>query len=151
MNVARLFLISLILIFSSQYVHASDSSLAAWYGMYEYQGTGGHTVGGSPIWLDAVLTISPSGSCKISEDGYQIEKRIICTVSKNGNGVDILFKSFADGKTENVYGIVVYKPNERLFSLFPKDKTILTDWGSIKPDIVKKNRGVFFKRKTQKK
>ena len=77
--------------------------------------------------------------------------RIICSVSKNRNGIDILFKSFVDGNIENEYGIVEYKPNERLFSLFPKGKTILTDWGSLKPDFVKKNRGVFFERKMQKK
>ena len=100
--------------------------------------------------LDAALTVSPSGSCKISEDGYQLEERIICSISKNGNGINILFKSFADGKVENEYGVVVYKPNERLFSLFPKGKTILTDWGSLKLDIVNKNHGIYFKRNSVK-
>jgi hypothetical protein len=148
----RLKLLSIYFIFLSTFVNAKtlvNSNTQTWNGVYEYKTYAGRTAGGPPIMYNAVLTISPSGECKISEDGFQTFSRIKCTITKNDKGIDILFKGYL---RENISDLG-YKPGERLFSLFQdgKGKEVITDWGSlINEDFVKKKRGVFFKRKGKK-
>lgn len=149
MNVYVLLVIALIA-FPSHLAQASmDNIFSIWHGTYIHSGYGGTTAGGSPIIINTVLTITSTGGCQISRDGFQTMERIYCSVSKVDSGINILFKSYSDGKIENEYGTISYKPNEKLFSLHPigQSELITTVWGSLKPDFIQKKRGVFFKRK----
>jgi hypothetical protein len=150
MKAFKTFLVLLISLLFMSCAQAADNTFTAWHGTYNYSGSGGREAAGIAVFLDITLTISSSGDCKINREGYQIMDSMVCSVSKNYDGIDILFKSYPGGKTENMYGVAVYKPGERLFSLFPKNggKTLITDWGRLKPEgYAKKSRGVFFKRK----
>lgn len=150
MKKANMLVVILLMIFTVSCAQATDKVFKDWQGTYNYSGYGGREAGGIAVFLEISLKISSSGDCKISREGYQIMDSMVCTLSKKNNGIDILFKSYPGGKTENEYGVAVYKRGERLFSLIPESNRniLLTDWGRLKPKgYAKRNRGVYFKRK----
>lgn len=151
MRVIRILILFITLITTTSMAQAAFSTLTTWQGVYVYHGYGGHTEGGSPITLDMTLTISPTGDCKLEREGFQRNDEIICSTVWKDNAVDIVFKSYPGGKIENEYGIAVYKPGERLFSLYPKGKRdgLITVWGRLKPGFEKKH-GHFFQRAKKK-
>lgn len=91
-----------------------------WYGQYDYSAEGGHTAGGSPIWMDITLIVDKQGSkdiCQISADGYQTYDRLLCTVMIGKGRLDLQFKSYEDGAILSPIGVEVFKVGETLFSL----------------------------------
>jgi len=142
-------LIAMFIVFSVFCAQAADTSISTWQGTYNFSGSGGREAGGIATFLEIKLALSSSGGCEIIREGYQVQDSMVCSVSKNKDGIDILFKSYPDGKTQNEYGVAVYKSGDRLFSLFPKGngKTLITDWGKLKPEgYVKKKKYIYFKR-----
>lgn len=127
---------------------AEGTTPQGWQGTYSYCGYGGSTTGGSQIIIDTVLNIAPAGGCNITQEGFQAMTGIICSVLKNKSGIDVLFETYANGRIENEYGVILYRPKELLFSLraSENDENIVTTWGTLKPDFVKENEGIFFKR-----
>jgi hypothetical protein len=147
MRTISLLMLCAVLILSCD-AHAASNVVTEWQGTYVYHGNGGKTVGGSPVLLDIALTITRSGDCRLTREGFQRDDELICFISKNNKGIDVLFKSYPDGKIENEYGVTVYKLGVRLFSLFPgiKKGELTTEWGKLKPSFEKIKRGAYFKR-----
>jgi hypothetical protein len=122
----------------------SSETIIKWNGNYSFSSNAGHTVGGSFISYRLKLMLSPSGSCKLEEDEFQLVSRIDCEVSQSGNGIDIIFKNFSKN---NIYGSE-YKPGDKLFSLYPKGKSLITVWKNLYPeDFAKHKKGIYIKRK----
>lgn len=119
----------------------TSAATGPWDGEYQFAGLGGETGGGSPIMMDITLTIKKSGSdgyCFLYADGFQTTDRIVCSLTDNGNKLEVKFKSYEDGKILNGHNVAVYKVGEILFVLEKKegkDKKIryIPHWASYVP------------------
>jgi hypothetical protein len=127
-------LISVFLLLQYGVVWATEVSGTTWIGEYEYQVSLGHTVGGDPILLDMKLTIGKEGQCEFVQQGYQTDDDVICKISVAPNGINILFEKFSNGEIAYPSGVVIYRPGEVLFSLSKSKNHLITKWGGIKPD-----------------
>jgi hypothetical protein len=125
---------------------AEDRSVDGfWTGNYTYASS--VSDGTQPIITDMELKISRDDHCTLSWEGFQTDQKIICAVQKDksADGIAILFVSYADGSLKNEYGVEIYQPKERLFSLVKSDgKEITTIWSNVyRPDRANK-AGRFF-------
>jgi len=136
-----------ILTASAAVTHAGATTF--WQGKFVYQSQDGYDGGGTPstgnpIILVMTLTLG-AGSCVVSQEGYQTDETDMCVAVPGADGIDIDFKSFANGSLVNQYGVAIYHPGERLFSLHTgKDGQVTTNWGSLKPDFVTAASGSYF-------
>lgn len=110
----------------------SPAAPRIWWGDYRYVWNGGRTAGGSGVVVTYDLHLAADG-CRISARGYQTDQTIRCTAVPRAGVLDIVFRSFGDGALRNQYGVAVYRPGERLFSLSNRRGTIWTGWGSYSP------------------
>ena len=104
-----------------------------WDGTYTYESTSGNTVGGSPISLKYVLTVSEK-DCFLSIDGFQTMDRIKCKADAEDSTLHIRFKSYENGATANEFGVQIYKIDQILFDLMMHGHNITTTWKAEKPD-----------------
>lgn len=119
-----------------------------WTGDYTYSHA--FSDGIQPVITDIKLTITRDDHCTLSWEGFQTDENIICTIQKDKSedGITILFVSYHDGSLKNQYGVEIYKPKERLFSLLRSEgKKIITVWSNVyRPDRVNKAGRFFVKR-----
>jgi hypothetical protein len=109
--------------------------IGVWSGEYQYEAYLGKTASQTPVIMNYVLTLGMNNICRLNIQGYQVDNQIICgTIEEGHDDIHITFKSFADGSLKNPYGIAVYQPDEKLFSLNKKDGELETTWHAIKPD-----------------
>jgi hypothetical protein len=117
-----------------------------WSGRYVYTFGAGKNVAGTAMVVTYTLTLTGS-SCRFSAEGYQTDETILCSARPVPTGVDVAFKSYADGKTTDKYGNAVYSPGDPLFSLEKAGGKILTHWkGYPLPDEKPHPKGVYFTR-----
>lgn len=128
---------------------AEDRSVDGfWIGDYTYFKS--FSDGIQPIITDMKLKITRDGRCTLSWEGFQTDEHITCAVQKDNSedGIAVLFISYADGSLKNQYGLEIYKPKERLFSLVKSDgKKITTVWSNVyRPDKANQVGQFFVKR-----
>jgi hypothetical protein len=121
---------------SSLVVVALLSTTAAWAaspwdGAYLFEQPIGPGAGGLQLFVNHKLTIGPEGGpngCRIEADGFQTNERLLCKATPNGDKLDVMFASYADGKQVNAHGVKIYQPNQKLFTLGHKGNAVTTDW-----------------------
>ncbi|HRH76781.1 MAG TPA: DUF5991 domain-containing protein [Cellvibrionaceae bacterium] len=138
MNINRFLQFSLLLQLSACTLAAPLS------GNYKYESSAGATVAQESTSVTYTLTIAPD-KCSLVAVGFQADEKIRCKAVEEKNATAIKFVSYDDGAVLNAYGVEIYKKESTLFSLQEQDKKLITRWGSLTPDGVKKSSGVFFK------
>jgi hypothetical protein len=120
----------------------------SWQGSYEYSGS--FFDGIQSVISDITLTIGADGSCSLLWEGFQRDENLVCAIVKSAqqaDGVDVEFLSYPDGKLENAFGVAVYHPKERLFSLIKKgDGKLITVWSAKYQPPKTKKSGLFFEK-----
>lgn len=115
-------------------VACAKEPINVWSGEYQYEAFLGKTASQTPVIVNYVLVMGKDNICQLNIQGYQVDKQIICGTIAEDHNMHVTFKSYADGSLTNPYGISVYKPDEKLFSLSKKDGELVTTWHAIKPD-----------------
>ena len=110
-----------------------EHEMAQWNGVYKYDAMLGENVAEDKIIIEYELVLK-DGDCKLSVQGYQTDETLLCTVEEHGVDLNIKFNSYADGSTENIYGVAIYPPNSTLFQLTSTPDSLITTWGSLLPD-----------------
>ncbi|WP_156882710.1 DUF5991 domain-containing protein [Pseudomonas sp. CF161] len=105
------------------------ASLSNWRGEYLYKES--FYDGKQSVITEIKLSISNDGNCRITWNGFQTNKDIICTASigERKNEINIDFFRFSSGTVENEYGINQYSENERLVTLKNEHHQIRAVWG----------------------
>ncbi|MES3154071.1 DUF5991 domain-containing protein [Sphingomonas faeni] len=117
---------------------------AQWAGTYTYAFNGGANAAGTETVVTYTLNLS-AASCKLTAEGYQTDETVLCSTKPIADGIDVAFKSYADGGLTDKYGNAVYSVGDPLFSLQRKDGRILTHWkGYPLPDDKPHPIGVYF-------
>lgn len=110
------------------------TSAGPWDGEYFYASSGGHTAGGSNIFMKITVSInSPKlkQACVFQAMGFQTDDYFICSIAIKDQTLEVKFKSDRDGYAEKIY-----KVGEVLLSLrLPKDQKnqYAVSWGSYVP------------------
>jgi hypothetical protein len=119
---------------------------SAWEGSYSYQATYGRTEGGSGIMADYQLQLRGK-ACTITAEGYQTDDHLLCSVRPEGEAIDVLFLSYPDGSTKNIYGREIYHPGQLLFTLSRgHGGGVVTHWGGyLLPDAKTPLPGIYFR------
>jgi len=134
---------------TSAEMRAQTSANAAidWRGHYAYEADAGRASGGVEAMVSYELTVfegDTQPAAKLSIEGYQSDETIFCDISPSGERLDVLFKSYDDGRTVNKYGVAQYRLGDVLFTLSKRGERLTTQWGKLRPDGTKKQQGVFF-------
>ena len=108
----------------------SGAALAAspWDGTYTFEQPIGPGAGGMQLFVTHTLIIGPPKGCIVVAVGYQTNNEINCKATANGDKLDVSFVSHEDGKQVNPYGVKIYEPNQKLFTLDRKGNAITTQW-----------------------
>lgn len=114
-----------------------------WAGTYNYEFAQGNTVGGSPISMKYVLTVSGK-DCSLSIDGFQTIERIRCRADTAKSTLHVRFKSYANGAVTNEFDVQIYEADQILFDLERSDTNITTIWKSEIPDENLPRTGTYF-------
>lgn len=121
------------------YLFASCLSLCVsaqtqnWNGIYTYDALLGENVAEDKMFIEYVFTLNEN-NCVITSQGYQTDEKILCAAAESEGTLVVSFSSYGDGSTKNIYDVEVYPPKSTLFTLTPKDSTLITTWGSLAPD-----------------
>jgi hypothetical protein len=110
-------------------VHAKE-----WDGDYTYTHKAGKTTGGSAVNLQYTLMLAspPTPHCSISIYGFQTSEDILCTPRVDAQGLTLLFKEYATGKTTNQYDVAVYKVGAPLLAMSKNAQgQITTTWHQL--------------------
>ncbi len=128
---------------------ASTFSLAAcaqdtWLGTYQYVAELGENVAEDKVIVEYIFRLT-SQECKITAQGYQTDEAILCSAEPTGKTLNVKFKSYEGGSTENIYGVAVYNPEGVLFTLSLDNQNILTNWKELTPDD-SHSSGIYFEK-----
>ena len=127
-------------------VPAAAPSQAGWDGTYRYAFDGGRNAGGDATIVTYTLVLTPT-TCRFSAEGYQTDEDILCTATRTPERVDVAFKSYADGSTNDAYGNAVYSVGDSLFALERNGAQVFTRWkGYTLPDEKPHRPAVYFTR-----
>lgn len=119
---------------------------AGWDGTYRYAFDGGRNAGGDAIVVTYTLVLTPA-TCRFSAAGYQTDEDMVCTATRTPERVDVAFKSYADGSTNDAYGNPVYSVGDSLFALERNGAQVFTRWkGYTLPDEKSHRPAVYFTR-----
>lgn len=138
MNMIRLLQFGLLLQLSACTLAAPLS------GNFKYESSTGATVAQESTSVTYSLSVT-ADKCSLVAVGFQTDEKIRCKAVEEKNATAIKFVSYEDGAVLNAYGVEIYKKDSTLFSLQAQDKKLITHWGTLTPDGVKKSSGVFFK------
>ena len=124
-------------------------AVSSWSGAYEYVDSAGATAGGTPVVVTYRLQVPAStpsqGTLRIT--GFQRDETIRCDVLATPVEMTIRFRSYADGRTANAFGISVYQPNQLLFSVQPGPANdLVTTWQGLRPDGARTESGRYFQK-----
>jgi hypothetical protein len=124
-----------------------------WAGIYEYHAQPSRTFGGSPVTMTYRMVIHPSVSstATLRIQGYQTDETLICDVSGSESAITLLFRSYANGSTRNVYGVEEFTKAEPLLRLeyqrLGSRFALITEWEGVEPpDRSVERRGEYFHR-----
>ena len=108
----------------------SGAAFAAspWDGTYTFEQPIGPGAGGMQLFVTHTLIVGPPKGCTVVAVGYQTNQEIRCKAVPNGDKLDVSFVSHEDGKPVNPYGVKIYDPNQKLFTLDRKGNAITTQW-----------------------
>ncbi len=124
----------------------AQASPAGWDGAYHYAFDGGRNAGGDATVVTYTLMLTPT-TCRFSAEGYQTDEDITCTATRTSDRVDVAFKSYADGSTNDAYGNAVYSVGDSLFALERNGAQVFTRWkGYTLPDEKPHRPAVYFTR-----
>lgn len=119
---------------------APAAAQPGWNGTYRYsvdQGRDGAGAGNA-IGVDYKLMLGGRAGCRLTAQGFQTNEDIRCTATPVRGGVRIAFERFADGKVANAYGVIRYRPGAALFTLTRGRRSLVTTWGTLRPEGVKR-------------
>ncbi|MFC3712043.1 DUF5991 domain-containing protein [Sphingoaurantiacus capsulatus] len=124
---------------------AAIAAPAAWNGKYVFEeALGPNLTKTINLFVTHELTLSPT-DCRIKAQGYQTDETILCTAAPKGQGLELRFKSYGDGKTVNKYGTKIYTVGEPLLTLSKPGGKLTTTWQSYTPN-KKSPPGAYFKK-----
>jgi hypothetical protein len=127
-------------------VPVAAPSQASLDGTYRYAFDGGRNAGGDATVVTYTLVLTPT-TCRFSAEGYQTDEDILCTATRTPERVDVAFKSYADGSTNDAYGNAVYSVGDSLFALERNGAQVFTRWkGYTLPDEKPHRPAVYFTR-----
>ena len=98
---------------------------------------------GAATFIDQRLTLEPK-ACRLTTQGYQQDTDIRCTATPRGDGLQISFVSFGDGRVENQYGVRLYRPGQPLLLLTRQGGALTTTWQGYQPAMKGAPSGTFF-------
>lgn len=131
----------------------SAAAQKEWIGTYTFDEDGGRNVGGTPIFVSHVLTVTETDDgliAHLESNGYQTSKDLNGKAKASGNKLEIYFESYGEN---NIFES--YKKGDLLLTLerrIAKGKPeLLTFWGKFSPIIPKNEKtGKAYFVKTQK-
>lgn len=127
---------------------APAAAQPGWTGTYRYyvdQGRDGAGAGNA-IGVDYKLVLGGRAGCRLTALGFQTSEDIRCTATPVRGGVRIAFKSYSDGKVANEYGVILYRSGTVLFTLTRGKQGIVTTWGALRPEGVRRASGRYFEK-----
>jgi hypothetical protein len=117
------------------------SALRVWAGTYVYQLAGGATAGGVVVPATYRLTVKPEGpgpSATLEQTGNQVDRLVLCDADATASRLVVRFRSFADGRVVNAYGVAEFAAGETLFALQgvagARRPQLKTSWKALRPD-----------------
>lgn len=122
-----------------------------WVGEYLYQGSAGKTYGGSDVGEEIFLTIEKSGFCRLTEQGYMLDKKILCQIKQSGTKVSIVYLTqvVQDEHPQGENGpISLYRRGDILFLLERSnpEAELVTHWKKLQAYGVKEKIGSYFEK-----
>ncbi|AMD93240.1 DUF5991 domain-containing protein [Desulfomicrobium orale] len=109
-----------------------------WSGVYQWEEAGGPRVNGLHSTVTYTLTVEPRDgalAAVLDATGFQTYESMLCEVVGDEDSLAVFFRSYADGKMENSYGVKIYDAGECLFTLkragHGSQDSLLTYWGSL--------------------
>jgi hypothetical protein len=124
-------------------------NVASFAGSYEFSEDGGRNAGGTAIYIGHDLTVNADGSAKLTANGYQTSKSLLCYTKATGNKLLVYFDSYHE---DDLYKNPDKKTGDLLLTLEKKKLggklVVWTYWGKYEPIIfqVRKKGGVYFKK-----
>jgi hypothetical protein len=129
---------------------ASPESLKLWAGNYEYTHDAGRTAGGTGVVVTYRLEIPGNipSQARLSIVGFQTNDILLCDIAGTPEQIAVSFRSHADGRTANEFGVSVYQPRQVLFTVraVGDKRDLVTSWDALKPDGLQTVSGRFFER-----
>jgi hypothetical protein len=91
------------------------------------------------------------GSAQLTVQGFQTDQTIVCDVEPTDDRIVVKFRSYANGKVVNEFGVAEYRPGEPLLTLArgrdSQKGSITTEWQGLSPPREDVPRiGVFFQK-----
>lgn len=120
-----------------------------WVGTYEYTHLIG-TMSGIRAPITYTLTVragTGSKSATLKAQGYQTDDEIICDTKTERAQLQVYFRSYPDGGTNNQYGVELYKTGAPLLTLVRRGEQLITQWQEYNAEAAQEKReGVQFRR-----
>jgi hypothetical protein len=91
------------------------------------------------------------GSAQLKMQGFQTDQTIVCDVEPTDDRIVVKFRSYANGKVVNEFGVAEYRPGEPLLTLArgrdSQKDSITTEWQGLQgPREDVPRIGVFFQK-----
>ena len=137
----------IILMLSIAFVFSANDQ-TNFVGKYEFYEDGGKTAGETPVFVGHSLEIAADGGAKLTADGFQTARDLICLAKTEGSKVSIYFTLYnTDGANSSDYNMDVLLLTLE-YKMVNGKKVLWTTWGKYQPAIVvaKKTGGVYFKK-----
>ncbi len=128
---------------------AAGSAIAApapWIGNYVFEEELGPNLSKTIVLFvthELSLTV---GDCRLRAQGYQTDEEIRCTAAPRGSGLELRFKSYADGQTVNKYGTKIYTVGEPLLTLSRPGGKLVTRFQGYRVSLKTKAPGTYFRK-----
>jgi hypothetical protein len=126
----------------------------SWAGQWEYTAPPANSAGGSPISMQYRLVVDDGkagGSAQLKMQGFQTDQTIVCDVEPTDDRIVVKFRSYANGKVVNEFGVAEYRQGEPLLTLSrgrdSQKDSITTEWQGLQAPREDVPRiGVFFQK-----
>jgi hypothetical protein len=126
----------------------------SWAGQWEYTAPPANSAGGSPISMQYRLVVDDEkagGSAQLKMQGFQTDQTIVCDIEPTDDRLVLKFRSYANGKAVNEFGVAEYRLGEPLLTLArgrdSQKGRITTEWQGLsgpREDVPR--IGVFFQK-----
>jgi hypothetical protein len=98
-----------------------------------------------------VIDDGKAGSAQLKMQGFQTDQTIVCDVEPTDDRIVVKFRSYANGKAVNEFGVAEYRPGDPLLTLArsrdSQKGSITTEWqGLSAPREDVPRIGVFFQK-----
>ena len=109
-----------------------------WSGVYQWEEDGGPRANGLHSTVTYTLTVEPRDGALMAvlgATGFQTCESMLCEAVGDEDSLTVFFRSYADGKMGNSYGVKIHDAGEWLFTLKRAGQgsqdALLTYWGSL--------------------